>query len=124
MSKIICIEILLPVRLKPKSKNAESLLKFDAFDKSNIPTLILMSKMTFKKYLPAAMEKSTPKLRLLRNSCLIFQVFRSRLGYLIKVSLNIYNKLSKNCSPSLNSKLDYKMKVVFMKYTACVYYYP
>ena len=52
-----------------------------------------MSKIIFMKYLPAARGKLTPKLKLLRNSCLIFQVFRSQLRYMIKVSLNICNIL-------------------------------
>ena len=68
-----------------------------------------MSKMIFIKYLPAARGKLTPTLKLLRNSCLILQVFRSRLRYLIKVLLNIDHKLRQNWSPSLNSNLDYKM---------------
>ena len=56
-----------------------------------------MLKMVFIKYLPAVRGKLTLKLKLLRNSCLTLQVFRSRLRYLVKVSLNNYLKLSQNC---------------------------
>ena len=56
-----------------------------------------MSKMVFIKYLPAVRGKLTLKLKLLRHSCLTLQVFRSRLRYLVKVSLNNYLKLRQNC---------------------------
>ena len=63
-----------------------------------------MSKMIFMKYLPAARDNLTFRLRLFRNSCFIFQVFQSRLRYLIKVSLNMSNWF-----PSLNPNLDFKI---------------
>ena len=40
------------VQISPKIKNAQSLLKFGTFDISSIPILILMSKISFIKYLP------------------------------------------------------------------------
>ena len=63
-----------------------------------------MSKMIFMKYLPAARDNLTFRLRLFRNSCFIFQVFQSRLRYLIKVSLNMSNWFT-----SLNPNLDFKI---------------
>ena len=65
-----------------------------------------MSKMIFMKYIPAARDNLTFRLRLFRNSCFIFQVFQSRLRYLIKVSLNMS---CQNWFPSLNLNLDFKM---------------
>ena len=38
----------------PKIKNGQDLLKFGTFDISNNPISMLMSKMVFMKYLPAA----------------------------------------------------------------------
>ena len=52
-----------------------------------------MSKMIFMKYLPATTCILNPRSKLLRISCLIFQVFGSPLRYLMKVSLNIYQKV-------------------------------
>ena len=68
-----------------------------------------MSNMIFMKYLPAARGKLTARLKFFRNSCLIFQVFRSQLRYLTKVSFNIYHKLCQNWFPILNYNLDYKI---------------
>ena len=56
-------------------KNAQNLLKFGTLDISNIPISILMSKMIFMKYVPAARGRLTSRLKLLKNSCLIFDVF-------------------------------------------------
>ena len=53
--------------------------------------------------------KLTSRVKLLWNSCLILQVFRSWLRDLIKVSLNIYYMLCQNWFPSVNSNLDYKI---------------
>ena len=53
--------------------------------------------------------KLTPRLKLLWNVCLIFQVFQSWLRDLIKGSVNNYYMLCQNSSPSLNSDLYYKM---------------
>ena len=52
-----------------------------------------MSKMIFMKYLPAATRNLNPRSKLLRISCLVFQVFGSPLRYLMKASLNIYQKV-------------------------------
>ena len=41
-------------QISPKIKNAQNLLKFGTFDISNMPVSILMSKITFMKYLPPA----------------------------------------------------------------------
>ena len=41
------------LKIRFKITNAQNLLKFDTFDISNIPILILMSKIIFVKYLPA-----------------------------------------------------------------------
>ena len=78
MSKIIFIKHLPhEAQISPKIETVQNLLKFGIFDISNIPILILMSKMIFMKYLPAIRAKLTPRLKLLRNSYLTFQVFRS-----------------------------------------------
>ena len=69
--------------------------------------------------------KLTPRLRLLWNLCLIFQVFQSWQWDLIKVSLNIYYMLCRNRSPILNSNIDYKMRSnLYEIHTGFVYYYP
>ena len=54
MSRIIFMKYLPSVRLKliPKIKNAQNLLKFGTFDISNVLISILVPKMTFIKYLP------------------------------------------------------------------------
>ena len=54
MSRIIFMKYLPSVRLKliPKIKNAQNLLKFGTFDISNMLISILVPKMTFIKYLP------------------------------------------------------------------------
>ena len=61
------------------------------------------------------LAKLTPRLKLLWNLCLIFQVFQSWQWNLIKVSLNIYYMLCQNWSPILNSNLDYKMQSNFIQ---------
>ena len=49
-----------------KTRNAQNLLKLRTFDISNLPILILMSKITFMKYLPPARPKLVPKLKMVR----------------------------------------------------------
>ena len=69
--------------------------------------------------------KLTPRLKLLWNLCLIFQVFQSWQWDLIKNWLNIYYMLCQNWSPILNSNLDYKMwSNLYEIYTGYVCYYP
>ena len=53
--------------ISPKIKNAQNLLIFCAFDISNIPIAILMSKLIFIKYLLTVKPKLVPKLRILRT---------------------------------------------------------
>ena len=76
----------------------------------------LTSKIIFKKYLSPVMSKLIPKLKMLRSSCLIFQVFRSHLQYLImfhwtfttnyaEIGLRVWIPIS-----------IIKCKVIFMKY--------
>ena len=59
MCKLIFIKYLLPAnpKLVPKLKNTQNLLKFSTFDILDISISILMSKMVFMKYLPAARPK-------------------------------------------------------------------
>ena len=76
-----------------------------------------MSKMVFIKYLPAVRGKLTLKLKLLRNSCLTLQVFRSRL--LLRKSLieqlpQVTPKLL-----SLNSNLDYRISTNSYEIYSC-----
>ena len=65
MSELIFIKYLPPVKLKlvPKLKITQNLLKFGTLDISNMSILILISKMIFVKYLPPAMPKLVPKLK-------------------------------------------------------------
>ena len=74
MSKIIFIKHLLHL-LRPKIKTAQNLLKFGTFDISNIPISVLMSEIIFYEIFTSCQAKLTPKLKLLRNSCLIFKYF-------------------------------------------------
>ena len=53
-------------QIGPQIKSAQNLLRFGTFDISNMPILILMSKMIFIKYLPPASPKFFPKLKMLR----------------------------------------------------------
>ena len=50
----------------PKMKRAQNLTKFGTFNISNMPILILMSKMTFMKYLPHVRPKFVPILKVPR----------------------------------------------------------
>ena len=56
MSKLIFIRYLLPAKPKlvPKFKNTQKFVKFDTFAILDMSISILMSKMVFMKYLPAA----------------------------------------------------------------------
>ena len=47
----------------PKIKSAQNLLNFGTFDISNMLISILMSKMTFMKYLSSVRPKLTPKIK-------------------------------------------------------------
>ena len=51
----------------PKIKNAQDRLKFSTFDISNIPVLILISKIIFMKYLPVVRPKLVPKYKSVHN---------------------------------------------------------
>ena len=113
-------------------------LKFGTFDISNILISILMSKITFIKYLSLVWPKLvaklkvlrinffdlkngfyeiftcyqgklTPRLKLLWNLRLIFQVFQSWIQNLIKVSLSNYYMLCQNWSLSWNFNLECKI---------------
>ena len=85
MSKIVFIKYLPYFRLKliPKLKNAQNLLKFVSFDISNIPIWILMSKIFLMKYLPPATPKLVLKLKVprvyLNLADLILQIRESQL---------------------------------------------
>ena len=63
----------------PKIKNAQNLLKFGRIDISNMPISILMSKISFMKYLPPVRPKLAPKLKMFRIywylAQLIFQIY-------------------------------------------------
>ena len=78
MSKTIYVKYLSPVRLK-MAPNALNSLKLGTFDFSNIS--ILMSEITFIKYLPPVWHKLVSKLNFLRNylnlAHLIFQICQS-----------------------------------------------
>ena len=70
------------LQVNPKIKNTQNLLKFGAFDISNIPVLVLISKILFIKYLPPGRPKLVPKLKMIRIywnlEHLIFQIYQSR----------------------------------------------
>ena len=66
-------------------------------------------KNAFYEIFTSCQAKLTPKLKLLWNVGLIFQVFQSWLWDMVKVSVNNYYMLCQNWCPSLNSNLEYKM---------------
>ena len=80
-----------------KIKNTQNLLKFDICGISNIPILILMSKIIFIKYLPPVQPKLVPKLKVLRIywnlAHSIFQICQSRFWCQKWFLLSIYHLL-------------------------------
>ena len=66
MSKMLFMKDLPRVQVGSKMKNTQNLLKFSSFDVLNIPILILMSEITFIKYLPLVRHKLVPKLKMLK----------------------------------------------------------
>ena len=48
-------------------KSTQNSLKFGLVDISNMPILILKSKINFMKYLPTIRPKLVPKLKMLKN---------------------------------------------------------
>ena len=90
MSKIIKTQI------SPKIKNIE-IWRIRYFKYTDFEFNI---KNDFYEIFTSCQTKLTPRLKLLRNSCLIFQIF------IYFVSLKTYQKL---WSASLNSNLNYKM---------------
>ena len=54
------------VKVDPKNKSAQNLLKFGTFDISNMPISTLMSKIIFMKYLPPATLKFVLKSNMFR----------------------------------------------------------
>ena len=109
-SKINFIKYLPPARLKlfPKMKYLEfiEILYIWYFKYTNFDFNV---KNVFYEIFTSCQAKLPLRLKMLLNSCLIFQVSWSRLRDLIKVSLSIYYMLCQNWSPSVNSNLDYKM---------------
>ena len=86
--------------------NAQNLLKCSLTDISNMPILILKSKVNFIKYLPHV----KPKFSCLRD--------------LIKFLWTFATCYAKICLWAWIPVLIIKYKIIFMKYTAYVYYYP
>ena len=66
MSKMFFMKDLPPVQIGSKMKNSQNLLKFSSFDVLNIPISILMSEITFIKYLRLVRRKLVPKLKMLK----------------------------------------------------------
>ena len=86
----------------PKFKNAQNLLKFGAFDISNIPISILMSKVIFIKYLPPVQPKLVPKLKVRRIywnlAYSIFEICKFQFWSQKWFLLSIYHLLGPNWS--------------------------
>ena len=94
------------VEIGLKMKNAQNLMKLGWIDISNMTISILMSKMIFIKYLPPL----RPKFSWLRD--------------LIKFLWTFATCYAKICLWAWIPVLIIKCKIIFMKYTAYVYYYP
>ena len=71
--------------IRPKIENAQDLLKFNTFDISDMPILILMSKMIFTKYLPPVRLKlkfgtfdiSNILISILMSKIIFYQIFNN-----------------------------------------------
>ena len=103
---------LLLAQIGPRKKIAQGLLKFGTFDISNIPILILMSKINFIKYLPLLWPKLVLKWKMIRIywslTHSIFQICKSEF-WSQKWSLwNVYQ-----LPDQINSKIKTALKCLF-----------
>ena len=102
MSKIIFMKYLSPFRPKlvPKLKVLRIYWNFTHSIFQVCQSGFWCQKWFFEVF-TSCQDKLTPRLKLIWNLCLLFQVFQSWLRDLIKVSLNNYYMLCQNWSRSL-----------------------
>ena len=88
-----------------RTKNAQNLLKSILIDISNMPLLILKSKINFLKYL---LSKLAPKLKMLRIywslTCVIIQICRFR--FKCQKNYEIFTTCKAQISPKIDNALN------------------
>ena len=93
-------------------KSTQNSLKFGLVDISNMPILILKSKINFMKYLPPLRPKLVPKIKNAQNLLKFSTLCISNISISILMSKMVFMKYYQQ-SGQTNSKVKISLKFIF-----------